>query len=79
MRSAPEGFTSDANQYQQAGPQSIPMRILTVDSKNSSPTDIRRLPVIQLTGNLLLDAARAPEGADSPGAAYLSVGRRVGG
>jgi len=45
LRSALDGFTSNANQFRQAGRPSTPIRILTVNPKNSSPTDIQRLPV----------------------------------
>jgi hydrophobic/amphiphilic exporter-1 (mainly G- bacteria), HAE1 family len=45
LRAALDGFTSNASQYRQAGRPSIPIRILTDDPLNSSPTDIQRLPV----------------------------------
>src|SRR5262249_15814884 len=54
LRSALDGFTSKANQLRQAGRPSIPIRILTVDPKYSSPTDIQRLPVNGARGDVEL-------------------------
>ncbi|MBV8715012.1 MAG: efflux RND transporter permease subunit [Chloroflexi bacterium] len=54
VRSALDGFTSNANQFRQTGRPSIPIRILTVDPKNSSQTDIQRLPVTGARGDVEL-------------------------
>jgi len=54
LRSALDGFTSNANQFRQTGRPSIPIRILTVDPQNTSPTDIQRLPVTGARGDVQL-------------------------
>jgi HAE1 family hydrophobic/amphiphilic exporter-1 len=54
VRSALDGFTSTANQFRQSGRASIPIRILTVDPRNSSPADIQRLPVSGARGDVEL-------------------------
>jgi len=45
LRSALDGFTSNANQFRQTGRTSTPIRILTVDPAQTTPGDIQRLPV----------------------------------
>jgi hydrophobic/amphiphilic exporter-1 (mainly G- bacteria), HAE1 family len=45
LRSALDGFTSNANQFRQTGHTSIPIRILTADPSQTTPADIERLPV----------------------------------
>jgi hydrophobic/amphiphilic exporter-1 (mainly G- bacteria), HAE1 family len=45
LRAALDGFTSNNNQYRQVGKSSIPIRVLTTDAGNMTPTQIARLPV----------------------------------
>jgi HAE1 family hydrophobic/amphiphilic exporter-1 len=66
LRSALDGFTSNANQFRQAGRASIPIRILTIDSKNSTRTDIQRLPVTGARGDVELGQFTTFEQASIP-------------
>jgi HAE1 family hydrophobic/amphiphilic exporter-1 len=54
VRSALDGFTSTANQFRQTGRPSIPIRILTVDPRRSTASDIQRLPVSGARGDVEL-------------------------
>jgi HAE1 family hydrophobic/amphiphilic exporter-1 len=54
LRSALDGFTSNANQFRQTGRASIPIRILTVDPQNATRSDIQRLPVSGARGDVEL-------------------------
>jgi HAE1 family hydrophobic/amphiphilic exporter-1 len=45
LRSALDGFTSSASQFRPRGGTSIPIRILTNNPSQTTPTDIQRLPV----------------------------------
>jgi multidrug efflux pump subunit AcrB len=54
LRSALDGFTSNANQFRVSGRPSIPIRILTVDPTNTTPSDIERLPVTGARGGIQL-------------------------
>jgi HAE1 family hydrophobic/amphiphilic exporter-1 len=54
VRSALDGFTSTANQFRQSGRPSIPIRVLTVNPRNSTPGDIQRLPVSGTRGDVQL-------------------------
>jgi HAE1 family hydrophobic/amphiphilic exporter-1 len=66
LRSALDGFTSNANQFRQSGRASIPIRILTVDSKNSTRSDIQRLPVTGARGDVELGQFTTFEQASIP-------------
>lgn len=54
LRSALDGFTSNANQFRQTGRPSLPIRILTVDPQNTTRSDIQRLPVSGTRGDVEL-------------------------
>src|SRR4029077_11441108 len=66
LRSALDGFTSNANQFRQTGRTSIPIRILTTDPTQTTPADIQRLPVsgargvVQLGQFTTFEQARIP-------------------
>ncbi|HLZ25839.1 MAG TPA: efflux RND transporter permease subunit [Chloroflexota bacterium] len=66
LRSALDGFTSNANQFRQTGQTSIPIRVLTADPTQTSPADIQRLPVsgsrgvVQLGQFTTFEQARIP-------------------
>jgi HAE1 family hydrophobic/amphiphilic exporter-1 len=66
LRTALDGFTSNANQYRQTGQTSIPIRIMTIDSTQTTPADIQRLPVtgtkgvVQLGQFTTFEQARIP-------------------
>jgi HAE1 family hydrophobic/amphiphilic exporter-1 len=66
LRSALDGFTSNANQFRQTGKTSIPIRILTTDPTQTTPADIQRLPVngtkgvVQLGQFTTFEQARIP-------------------
>jgi HAE1 family hydrophobic/amphiphilic exporter-1 len=66
LRAALDGFTSNSNQFRQPGTSSIPIRVLTTDSGQTTPTDIGRLPVsgargvVQLGQFTTLNQARIP-------------------
>jgi HAE1 family hydrophobic/amphiphilic exporter-1 len=45
LRAALDGFTSNNNQYRQAGKSSIPIRVLTTNAGTMTPAQISRLPV----------------------------------
>jgi hydrophobic/amphiphilic exporter-1 (mainly G- bacteria), HAE1 family len=50
LRSALDGFTSNANRFRVAGRSSIPIRVLTTNAAQTSATDIARLPVTGVRG-----------------------------
>jgi hydrophobic/amphiphilic exporter-1 (mainly G- bacteria), HAE1 family len=66
LRSALDGFTSNANQFRQTGQISIPIRIVTADPTGTTPSDIQRLPVsgsrgvVQLGQFTSFEQARIP-------------------
>ena len=70
LRSALDGFTSNANQFRQSGRTSIPIRILTTDPTQTTPSDIQRLPVsgsksvVQLGQFTMFEQARIPTSID---------------
>jgi len=70
LRSALDGFTSNANQFRQTGRASIPIRILTTDPTQTTPADIQRLPVsgskgvVQLGQFTTFEQARIPTSID---------------
>jgi HAE1 family hydrophobic/amphiphilic exporter-1 len=70
LRSALDGFTSNANQFRQTGRTSIPIRILTVDPTQTTPADIQRLPVsgsrglVELGQFTTFEQARIPTSID---------------
>lgn len=45
IRFALDGFTSNANQFRQAGHTPVPIRVLSADSSLTRPSDIQRVPV----------------------------------
>jgi HAE1 family hydrophobic/amphiphilic exporter-1 len=66
LRTALDGFTSNANEFRQTGRASIPIRILTADASTMTPADIQRLPVtgaqgiVQLGQFTTFEQARIP-------------------
>lgn len=66
LRSALDGFTSNANQFRITGRPSIPIRILTTDPTNTTPSDIQRLPVSGARGLVRLGQFAAFEQARIP-------------
>src|SRR5579859_6845381 len=66
LRSALDGFTSNANQFRQTGQTSIPIRVLTADPTQTTAADIQRLPVsgsrgvVQLGQFTTFEQARIP-------------------
>jgi hydrophobic/amphiphilic exporter-1 (mainly G- bacteria), HAE1 family len=50
LRSALDGFTSNANQFRQSGKTSIPIRVLTTDPTHTTLSQIGRLPVSGIKG-----------------------------
>jgi hydrophobic/amphiphilic exporter-1 (mainly G- bacteria), HAE1 family len=66
LRAALDGFTSNSNQYRANGASSIPIRVLTTDAGNMTPTQISQLPVqgtkgvVQLGQFSTFEQARIP-------------------
>ena len=54
LRSALDGFTSNGNQFRQSGRASIPIRVLSVNSAQTTPADVERLPVSGARGTVQL-------------------------
>ena len=45
LRAALDGVTSTTSQYRESGKDSVPIRVLTADANQMSPTDLARLPI----------------------------------
>ncbi|MBV9355872.1 MAG: efflux RND transporter permease subunit, partial [Chloroflexi bacterium] len=53
LRAALDGFTANGNQFRPPGTSAIPIRILTSNASQTTPADVRRLPISTSSGSVV--------------------------